>query len=465
LPWLGTVSLRQCRYFRGVMSRLLSLLSALFLPLALCAQLDLVLTGESDARTIRVRGTMEEGDPASPVFQATWRFAGAGVDPVMEFQRTSRPDAGVELPLDKLLLAGIATYLDAHVHFEKQGVKADLPVPVMVQQLNGMVSAATEELGQGEGAARVSDPTLKQLERLCKIDWSQARFGVDGGQDQDKYLAIFYYVRSQRDELERQLRADLQPLAAVKVLQGEALPPGRSLAINSTCGTVYDDQNYLCALNLTVSDTGMGAPDGRLNDEMLLAIASSAKAEEGATPLATTKIRKRDRWLKEELDRINDRIDRIDQRKELWAVRDRLEDIEGRMDDLGMEVKELRDAGATPHDNPIANLSLLTGRNVTVQFEKGATTISTAHQVLLNEVFEQLARSPRSRVLITGYTDRTGNADANLMLSEQRARSVRDYLLRRGVAEERLLVNYYGDTRSSGQDPGERRVEVEWVLD
>jgi outer membrane protein OmpA-like peptidoglycan-associated protein len=51
------------------------------------------------------------------------------------------------------------------------------------------------------------------------------------------------------------------------------------------------------------------------------------------------------------------------------------------------------------------------------------------------------------------------------MLSEQRARSVRDYLLRRGVAEERLLVNYYGDTRSSGQDPGERRVEVEWVLD
>jgi OOP family OmpA-OmpF porin len=68
-------------------------------------------------------------------------------------------------------------------------------------------------------------------------------------------------------------------------------------------------------------------------------------------------------------------------------------------------------------------------------------------------------------VLITGYTDRTGNADANLMLSEQRARSVRDYLLRRGVAEERLLVNYYGDTRSSGQDPGERRVEVEWVLD
>jgi hypothetical protein len=228
---------------------------------------------------------------------------------------------------------------------------------------------------------------------------------------------------------------------------------------------VYDDQNYLCALNLMVSDTGMGAPDGRLNDEMLLAIATSVKAEEASAPLATTKVRKRDRWLKEELDRINERIDRIDQRKELWAVRDRLEDIEGRMEDLGMEVKELRDANDATDDNPIANLSALTGRNVTVHFEKGSTAISGSHQVLLNEVFEQLARSPRSRVLITGYTDRTGDPSVNLMLSEQRARSVRDYLLRRGVAEERLLVNYYGDTRSIGQDPGERRVEVEWVLD
>jgi outer membrane protein OmpA-like peptidoglycan-associated protein len=51
----------------------------------------------------------------------------------------------------------------------------------------------------------------------------------------------------------------------------------------------------------------------------------------------------------------------------------------------------------------------------------------------------------------------------NLALSEQRAKAVRNYLLSRGIASERLLVNYYGDSRSSGRDPNERRVEIEWL--
>lgn len=437
---------------------------ALVLPLFVFAQRTLVLTGEAEAQTVRVRGVMDDLSDASPVLQVTWRFAGTDVDPVMEFQRTSVPDNGVELALDKLLLAGIGAYLDGHVHFEKQGVKADLSVPLLVRQINGMVRAATDELGEGDAVAAVSEPTMKQLERLCKIDWSQARFGVDGGDDQDKYLAIYYYVRSQRDELERQLRNDLLPLASVAVLKGESLPPGRTVAVNSVCGSVFDDQNYLCALNLTVSDTLMGLPDGRLNDELLAALAVPARAAAAETPAYTGKVRKRDRWLKAELDRINERIDELDQRKELWAVRDRLDDLEGRLDDIGLEVKELRESGATgSSENPLATLSELTGRNITVRFAKGSVALEAEHQVLLNEVFEQLARDAEHRVLITGHSDRSGDPTTNLMLSEQRAKAVRNYLLRRGVSEDRLLVNYYGDSRSSGEDPSERRVELEWI--
>jgi len=48
-------------------------------------------------------------------------------------------------------------------------------------------------------------------------------------------------------------------------------------------------------------------------------------------------------------------------------------------------------------------------------------------------------------------------------LSEQRAKAVRAYLLQRGIAADRLMVNYYGDSRSSGRDPNERRVEIEWL--
>ena len=67
------------------------------------------------------------------------------------------------------------------------------------------------------------------------------------------------------------------------------------------------------------------------------------------------------------------------------------------------------------------------------------------------------------RVLITGFTDKSGDTAMNLALSEQRAKAVRAYLMQRGIAPDRLMVNYYGDSRSSGRDPNERRVEIEWL--
>lgn len=127
-----------------------------------------------------------------------------------------------------------------------------------------------------------------------------------------------------------------------------------------------------------------------------------------------------------------------------------------------MEVRELKD-DKRASDNPLANLSTLTGRNITVRFAQASSEIDADYRAILNEVFEQLARSPQDRVLITGYTDRTGNAAVNLDLSERRAKAVRNYLIARGVSAERLLVNYYGDSRSDGRNPDERRVEIEWL--
>ena len=82
---------------------------------------------------------------------------------------------------------------------------------------------------------------------------------------------------------------------------------------------------------------------------------------------------------------------------------------------------------------------------------------------MLNEVFEQPTPPRARKVLVTGYTDRSGDPAVNLHLSEQRAKAVRNYLLERGIQAERILVNYYGDHRSAGRDPGERRVEIEWL--
>lgn len=431
------------------------------------AQRGLDLRAEGDATSVMVRG-YKGADAAEPALQATWRLP-TDSPATFSYQRLSAPVGDRALMLRPLLLAGIEEYLDQRIHFAHTGVATDDSDERMLADMNGMANAAAKEFGASEGFSGFTEPTMEQLERVTHIDWSQASFGVDAGGDQDKYLAIYFYVRSQRQELARQLRADLLPLAGVDVLAteatGDAFTTGRGVLVPTVCSTVYDDQNFLCALDLGV-DTAFHVADGQLTDELLAGIAKKARQlmdEPPPAPEWQPKIRKRDRWLKAELDIINERIDKLDQRKELWSLRDRMDDMEGRISDIGLEVQEIKEGGVPASENPLAELSDLTGRNITVRFPRNMSTLDADSRVMLNEVFEQLARSPLDRVLITGYTDRSGDPEVNLALSEQRAKTVRNYLLARGIEPERLLVNYYGDSRSERRDPAERRVEVEWL--
>lgn len=432
------------------------------------AQRGLDLRAEGDATSVMVRG-YEDPVATEPTLQAIWRMP-ADSPATFSYQRLSAPAGDHALMLRPLLIAGIEHYLDERIHFAKKGVVADASDERMLTDLNAMARTAAREFEASEGFSGFTEPTMEQMERVTHIDWSQASFGVDAGGDQDKYLAIYFYVRSQRQELARQMRADLLPLAGINVLApeptGDAFSTGRGVEVPTVCSTVYDDRNFLCALDLGV-DTASGAGSGRLTDELLAHIATKARRVLDDPPPPPQewqpKIRKRDRWLKAELDIINERIDKLDQRKELWALRDRMDDMEGRIDDIGLEVSGIKAGGTTTSENPLAELSDLTGHNITVRFPRNLSTLDGESRVMLNEVFEQLARAPADRVLITGYTDRSGDPDVNLALSEQRAKAVRNYLLARGIGPERLLVNYYGDSRSSGRDPGERRVEVEWL--
>lgn len=426
----------------------------------LSAQVTVQLQGESVGANVIVEGRSETADEPVPLFRAVWRGVPGGTAQ-FQLQRTAAPDGATPLMLDRLMEAGIGAYLDARVHFTKQGVVSDVPSTQLVQEIDAMVMVAAKDLGAGDAFKGLSGSTRMQLSRLTHIDWSRTEHGVDAGEDHDKYLAIYYYVRAQREELERQLRADLLPLTTVAVMGSTVANAGSMVRINSTCGTVFDEQNYLCALDLQLADSGNGAIDPQLAERLMAAMNEQRTSRAVDTPeVVPQKLRKRDRWLKAELDAINDRIDRMDQRKELWTIRDRMEDIEDRLTGLEMEVRERdQDAG----ENPSAELSDLVGRNITIRFERGVIRLNAEHRVLLNEVFEQLARVPQHRVLITGYSDRSGDPTTNLLLSEKRARAVRTYLLQRGIPAERLMVNFYGDSRSLGRDPAERRVEVEWM--
>lgn len=64
----------------------------------------------------------------------------------------------------------------------------------------------------------------------------------------------------------------------------------------------------------------------------------------------------------------------------------------------------------------------------------------------LDNLFDLLVQNPELHVEISGHTDSTGSFDYNLELSENRARSVYEYLIDKGISADRLQYRGYADT-------------------
>lgn len=81
---------------------------------------------------------------------------------------------------------------------------------------------------------------------------------------------------------------------------------------------------------------------------------------------------------------------------------------------------------------------------LSLQFETNSAQLAEASFPELNRVVEALNSTPTLAAIIEGHTDSTGPAALNKSLSEQRAKSVVDYLSQHGVSSDRLVWRGYG---------------------
>jgi len=101
----------------------------------------------------------------------------------------------------------------------------------------------------------------------------------------------------------------------------------------------------------------------------------------------------------------------------------------------------------------------------TVYFDTNKATIKKVSFGLLNEVAQALKDNPKIKVEVGGHTDSQGNDNFNLKLSQNRANSVRKYLIAQGIAADRMTAKGYGenvmiaDNRTADGRAQNRRVE------
>jgi OmpA-OmpF porin, OOP family len=78
-------------------------------------------------------------------------------------------------------------------------------------------------------------------------------------------------------------------------------------------------------------------------------------------------------------------------------------------------------------------------------FDTGKATLQPASQEQLTNIAAILKAYPQVRIRLGGYTDNTGDAAANLRLSEERADNVMAELVRLGIDPTRMSAKGYGD--------------------
>lgn len=101
-----------------------------------------------------------------------------------------------------------------------------------------------------------------------------------------------------------------------------------------------------------------------------------------------------------------------------------------------------------------------------LNFDSGSAAITAESQVEVVNLAAILKAYTGVNIIIEGYTDNTGDANANNQLSLMRAQSVKARLVAEGISEDRIKTEGYGSTNPVGNNDTEegrsanRRIEV-----
>lgn len=101
-----------------------------------------------------------------------------------------------------------------------------------------------------------------------------------------------------------------------------------------------------------------------------------------------------------------------------------------------------------------------------IYFATGSTKLLSKSFGPLNEVVKVLTENPSLKLKIDGHTDNTGSDDFNLKLSDGRAAAVKTYLVSKGIGEDRLESEGFGenqpvaDNKTAAGRQKNRRVEM-----
>jgi outer membrane protein OmpA-like peptidoglycan-associated protein len=110
------------------------------------------------------------------------------------------------------------------------------------------------------------------------------------------------------------------------------------------------------------------------------------------------------------------------------------------------KTRAVQETQAIPAEGCETRLSVISETGA-IYFKTGSHELDRASEPLLNSGADIASRCPSVKFQVEGHTDSIGGHRFNQKLSEQRAKSVVDYLTDKGISTARIQSAGYGDTR------------------
>lgn len=120
--------------------------------------------------------------------------------------------------------------------------------------------------------------------------------------------------------------------------------------------------------------------------------------------------------------------------------------------------------------NPVLTASNVTSPTISpfqnILFPHNSTSLSNEVKSNLDDLIVVLTTNSTSKIQLKGHANSIGNALYNLKLSENRVKSVCDYLISKGVSKEQIELEFHGENQPIADNQNEigraknRRVEI-----
>ena len=123
-------------------------------------------------------------------------------------------------------------------------------------------------------------------------------------------------------------------------------------------------------------------------------------------------------------------------------------------DDPAMPDEKWTEPGQSVGERP-GEWKRLTFKLPVIYFSYDKFSIGARERNILDQVAEYMKKNPGLGIIVEGNCDDRGSNEYNRALGERRALAVKDYLISKGITEDRIQTISYGEERPAVKGTGE----------